>query len=57
MKSKPEESGKQVSKHLKAFEKLPEKTKELHLLADEAEKESGSKRAELDRLIQKKSES
>lgn len=57
MKPKPGESGKQVSKDLKTFEKLPEKTKDLHLLADQTEKESGSKRAELDHLIQKKSES
>ena len=55
MKPVPVEPEKQLSKDLKTFEKLPEKTKELHLLADQAEKETGGKRAALDRLIQTKS--
>jgi hypothetical protein len=56
MKPNPDESEKQLSKDLKAFEELPEKTKELQLLADQAEKETGKRRAELDRLIKTKSD-
>ena len=55
MKPEPAEPEKQLSKDLKTFETLPEKTKELHLLADDAEKETGRNRAALDRLIQTKS--
>ncbi|MEY3895443.1 MAG: hypothetical protein RLZZ214_962 [Verrucomicrobiota bacterium] len=55
MKPEPIEPEKQLSKDLKTFAKLPEKTKELHHLADQAEKETGTNRAALDRLIQTKS--
>ncbi len=55
MKPQDAESEKHPSKDLRTFEKLPEKTKDLHLLADQAEKETGGKRAALDRLIQTKS--
>jgi hypothetical protein len=55
MKTKPVRPEKQLGKDLETFEKLPEETKELSLLADEAEKETGKKRAALDRLIQSKS--
>ena len=55
MKPTPTEPEKQTSKDLKAFEELPEKTKELHLLADQSEKETGKRRAALDRLIETKS--
>jgi len=54
MNPDPVEPEKHLSKDLKTFEKLPEKTKELHLLADQAEKETGTNRAKLDRLIQRK---
>jgi hypothetical protein len=56
MKPKSAESEKQPSKDLKAFEALPEKTKELHLLADQAEKETGKRRAALDQLIETRSD-
>ncbi len=56
MKPTAAESEKQPSKDLKVFEELPEKTKELQLLADRAEKETGKRRAELDRLIETKSD-
>lgn len=55
MKPEPTEPEKQLTKDLKTFEKLPAKTKELHLLADQAEKQTGKSRAALDRLIQTKS--
>lgn len=55
MKPSSDESEKQPSKDLKAFEELPEKTKELQLLADQAEKETGKRRAALDRVIETKS--
>ena len=55
MNPNPDESEKRPSKDLKAFEELPEKTKELHLLADQSEKETGKRRAALDRLIETKS--
>jgi len=55
MKPEPTEPEKQLSKDLKTFERLPDQTKELHLLADQAEKETGGNRAALDRLIQTKS--
>ncbi len=56
MKPKPIEPAKRLSKDLRTFEKLPEKTKELELLSDQAEKESGKNRAALDRLIHAKSD-
>lgn len=56
MKPNPNESEKKLSKDLKAFEELPEKTKELQLLADQAEKETGKRRAALDQVIETKSE-
>ena len=52
MNADPVDPEKHLSKDLKTFEKLPEKTKELDLLADQAEKETGRNRAKLDRLIQ-----
>lgn len=55
MKPTPAESEKRPSKDLKAFEELPEKTKELNLLADQAERETGKCRARLDRLIETRS--
>lgn len=55
MKSESTESEKQLSKDLKTFERLPEKTKDLQLLADQSEKETGSNRAAVDRLIQTQS--
>ena len=55
MKPQPTEPEKQLGKDLKAFDKLPKKTKDLQLLAGRAEKETGSDRAKLDRLIQTKS--
>ncbi len=56
MKPDPTKPGeKKLGEDLKTFEKLPEKTKELELLGDQAEKESGKERAALDRLIQTKS--
>ena len=54
MKPEPSESEKHLSKDLKTFENLTKETKELHLLADQAEKETGRKRAALDRLIETK---
>ena len=54
MNADPVDPEKHLSKDLKTFEKLPEKTKELDLLADQAEKETGRNRAKLDRLIQTK---
>ncbi len=56
MKPEPAKPEKHLSKDLKTFEKLPEETKELQLLADQAEKETGSNRAALDRLIRTKSQ-
>lgn len=56
MKPNPDESEKKPSKDLKAFEELPEKTKELQLLADRAEKETGKRRAALDRRIETESD-
>ncbi len=55
MKPDPVEPEKQLGKDLQTFDKLPDKTKELHLLTDQAEKETGRNRAVLDRLIQQKS--
>ncbi len=55
MKPKPPNPEKHLAEDLKTFGNLPEKTKEMQLLTDQAEKTSGSKRASLDRLIQKKS--
>ncbi len=55
MKPKPTEPEKQPSKDLETFEELPEKTKELHRLSEEAEKETGKDREALDRAIQTKS--
>lgn len=50
MKTKSTPS-KNVSKDLDTFESLPEKTKELSRLKDEAEKSSGPQRKKLDQSI------
>lgn len=54
MKPETNNSEKQLSKDLKTFEELPEGTKELHLLADQAEKSTGTERAALDQSIPNK---
>ncbi len=54
MKPKPFESEKHFSKDLKTLETLTNESTDLHLLADQAEKETGRKRAALDRLIETK---
>lgn len=51
IKQKPHLSADQQS-----FEKLPDKTKDLQTLGDRAEKETGKKRAALDRLIKIRSD-
>ena len=55
MKPEPQETEKKLSEDLKTFDQLPVKTKELHILTDQAEKATGNERAVLQRLIQKKS--
>lgn len=55
MNSQPLESEKKLSKDLETFEELPEKTKELHRLTEQAEKKTGEDREALDRAIQSES--
>ncbi len=45
-----------LSADQRSFEKLPDKTKDLETLGDRAEKETGRKRAALDRLIKIRSD-
>ena len=55
MKPKPSETKKDLSKDLKTFEQLPAKTKELELLKDQAEKETGRESVDLNKRIRDKS--
>lgn len=55
MKPQPPESEKKLGKDLDTFEELPEKTKELHRLTEQAEKKTGEDREALDRAIQSES--
>jgi hypothetical protein len=53
MKPEPQETAKNLSQDLETFEELPAGTRELHLLADEAEKATGKARADVDRKIRR----
>jgi hypothetical protein len=55
MNPEPQDTEKNFTRDLKAFERLPAPTKELHVLAEKAEKTTGKERAVLQRLIEKKS--
>jgi hypothetical protein len=55
MKPEPHEPEKNLSQDLKTFEELPAGTRELHLLADEAEKATGKARADVDSKIKRQS--
>ena len=51
MNTKPDLTAKDAAKDLKDFTRQPAKTKEIELLADQAEKSTGSERVESDRKI------
>jgi hypothetical protein len=53
---KPKKSAKKLQRDLETFEKLPAKTKDLHVLSDQAEKSVGKKRVAIQRKIEKKSQ-
>jgi|694.fasta_scaffold63765_5 hypothetical protein len=55
MKKKPHEKDKNLGRDLDTFDHIPVNTRELHVLTDQAEKSVGGERADLDRLILKKS--
>jgi hypothetical protein len=51
MSTKPDLNEKDATKNLKDFTRQPAKNKEIELLADQAEKSTGSERVESDRKI------
>ena len=55
MKSEPPKNEKTFAKDMKTFEQLPNKTKELELLRDRAEKATGKESLALNKTIQTKS--
>ena len=55
MNPNPEETEKNFTEDLKTFEKLPVKTKELHVLTEQAEKATGEENADLHKEIREKS--
>ena len=55
MKPKPHEAEKDFGKDMKTFEQQPDKTKELELLEDQAEKAIGQKNVDLHKTIRDKS--
>ena len=54
MSTQPDLTAKDAAKDLKDFTRQPPKTKELELLADQAEKSTGNERVESDREIRAK---
>ena len=55
MKPEPSKAEKDFGRDLKAFERLPAKTKEAELLKDRAEKTTGIESVALNKLIRDKS--
>lgn len=55
MSTQPDLTAKDAAKDLKNFTRQPPRTKELELLADQAEKSTGSERVEAERKIRAKS--
>lgn len=57
MKPDPKDTEKKITEDLRTFEELPEKTKELQVLTEHAEKAIGQENADLHQEIREKSES
>lgn len=55
MKPNPKDTEKNFTEDTKTFEELPVKTKELHVLTDQAEKATGQENADLHQEIREKS--
>lgn len=55
MKPDPKDIEKNFKEDLKTFEKLPIKTRELHILTEQAEKATGRVNADLQQEIREKS--
>lgn len=52
LKTDPKDTKMNFTEDIKTFEKLPEKSKELHILKDNAEKVTGMENADLHKEIQ-----
>jgi len=55
MKSKPQETEKDLGKDLKTLEQLPVNTKEFLILQDQTEKSTGQEKIDLDKKARDKS--
>jgi len=54
MKTEPQKTAAKSSTDMKMFEQLPDRTKELELLLDQAEKSTGPEGVRLNKVIQDK---